>query len=272
MKLTPELSQTLIDVLLAQCLLKPIENPEEYKQKREAVDTFLNSTTGVDKNGKPKKIYTGGVKKEIYTANKENSALIQAAESHLKAGQERASRKKEDAPTPTTKTPPLEEIAKNVVRYLEAKIKWHTEGIRTLETTEARTLKNKVARLLDPTKGGLSNEPSKAFGGDSPWRTLKDFPQIAETCAAHQTALKTPPKVPFLDAETYKQQNPTLTEHLQKIAADIQENLLSPLEDTIQDATPPQDATPRLESAPTPSAPKPRETKKKAATYEIPME
>lgn len=272
MKLTPELSQTLIDVLNAQSLVKPIDNPEEYKQKRNAVEDLLNSTTGVDKTGKPKRIYTGGIKKEVYLANKENTPLIQAAESHLQAAQARSAKKKEEAPRPSAKEPALEEVAKNVVKYLDAKIKWHTEGIKTLEATEARTLKNKVARLLDPAKGGLSNEPSKTFAGVSPWKALKDFPLIAETCAAHQAALKTPPKVPFLDAETYKQQNADLTQHLQKIAADIQENLINPLEEVLPDPTPSNDPATSLQSAPNPTPSKTREIKKKAPTLEIPME
>jgi hypothetical protein len=272
MKLNPEQIQTLIDVLNAQSQIKKIENPEEYKQKREAVEAFLNSTIGEDKNGKKKIFYTGGIKKEIYTANKENAALTQAAELHMKAAQERPHKKKTDNPVLAATTTPHEEIARNVVKYLEAKITWHKEGVKTLEAAESRTLKNKVARLLDSQKGGLSNEPSKTFGGASPWKTLKDFPQVAETCAAHQDALKTAPKVPFIDAETYRKQNTELTEHLQKIAADIQENLLNPLEDALPDPTPCKDSKTPLKTAPTPSPSKLQKAKGHAVTHEIPME
>jgi hypothetical protein len=200
MKLTPEHAQTLTEILNAQANIK--ELPEaEYKEKRKLVEQYLNSRTGTGKDGQPRVYYTGGIKKEVYQDNKDNLELKTAAENHLKVAQNRKPQTSRSKPSFSH-----EEAANNVVKYLEAKTLWHKEGIKQLETTEARNLKNKISRWLDTKKGGLSNSPSPSFDGKSPWQALQNFPKVKEACKAHQEALKNPPKVPYIKEDNQSPQ------------------------------------------------------------------
>jgi len=234
MKLSPELTQDLIEILNAQSKIKKIEDTKEYELKLKRILHLMNTKTGIDKTATGKKkglertYCTGGIQKEVYTANKTNKTLIQAAEAHLAAAEIKREKAKKSTKN-SNPAPSLKEIAAKVVKYLDAKTLFHLEGSESIEKVEYRTLRNQVGRLLDLKTGGLSNsdDPSKSLGGVSAWKALKDFPGVEASCLAHQKALKNPPKVPY----TPKEENLSL----QQIAADIQETLQDSLEITLPD-------------------------------------
>jgi hypothetical protein len=192
MKLSPTQTQTLVEVLNAQTGKTPINEKEVYKAKVAEVIDFLETKKVVGKDGNEKVVYTGGIKKEVYRENKENTELVEAAKNHLDAAKKRSGPK---PPTPAQEAPEtdIKTLAEDVVRYLKAKTEYLKTGNKPLSAEEEPILRNKVGRLLDKVKGGLSNEPMKKFGGKSPWQVMKNEPGVKDACLDHQ-GVKSPKK------------------------------------------------------------------------------
>lgn len=169
-KLTPEKAVTLIEVLNAQSGKARMADKEVYKAKLAEVADL------VDKD-------KGGITADVYSANKDNAELVEAAKAHKVANKARAQavKDKADKPTPekgAQRTPEQEEnSAKAIVAFMNAKA-----GVAKIEKTQ-EYMKVEVAsrNYVDREKGGL-----KAAAYDR----FKGFPGVKEASKAHREYFK----------------------------------------------------------------------------------
>lgn len=189
MKLEPAKAAVLVEILNAQSGVKPLEDKEAYKAKLAEVADLLNT-----KDGKA----VGGIKKEVYDANKDNAELVAAAKAHLDKAKERAAKaasKETAAPKePKLRSPEEEEAsAKAIVAYMnavtgKARITKEEDGKQVDDPEGFRTVANKSRKYIDHKKGGLLNEAPE--GKKTPYERFKDFPGVVEACKAHRVHVK----------------------------------------------------------------------------------
>jgi hypothetical protein len=172
MKLTPEKSATLIEVLKAQSGEGRIADKDAYKAKLADVEDLLDSEKG-------------GVTKEVYNDNKDNVELVEAAKAHVAARKDRdakAAAKTAEKAEPKKKgeprTPEQEEAsAKKIVAYLNAV---SGKGER-LSKEDARAFEIATRNYRDKEKGGLTEKAYERFKG---------FPGVTEASKAHRAFVK----------------------------------------------------------------------------------